>query len=187
MPYIYGQLLNAQIENSTGSPASGGTPSGRMYLDVTSTSNSVPYLHDGTAYRQIVLLNGVGGATGGSATPATGYGTYTPTLTNTTNIGASTASVCNWKRLGNMVIVSGTVAVTQTGTGSVLKMSLPTTTANFTAVSQAGGSGVIVTGTTLGAVAINAISGAQLVQFYFPAEASSSSAVYAFSFMYQVQ
>jgi hypothetical protein len=54
-------------------------------------------------------------------------GTYTPTLTNTTNIAASTARKCQWMRVGNTVTVSGTatVQVTSGFAASLLGISLP--------------------------------------------------------------
>lgn len=50
MPHIYGQLLNAQMENSSGNPASGGTPTGRVYLDITNVSAAVPKFYNGTSW-----------------------------------------------------------------------------------------------------------------------------------------
>jgi len=53
-------------------------------------------------------------------------GTYTPTLTNTTNVAASTAFQCQWMRVGNVVTVSGRVSVDPTAAGAtVLGISLP--------------------------------------------------------------
>lgn len=54
-------------------------------------------------------------------------GTYTPTLTNSTNISSSTANPCQYLRVGNTVVVSGAVALTFTSSGvqSVLGISLP--------------------------------------------------------------
>ena len=71
-------------------------------------------------------------------------GTYTPTLTNTTNIDASTAYACQYLRVGNTVTVSGRVEVDATvGTTSTdLGMSLPIAS-NFTAAEQLGGTGVV--------------------------------------------
>ena len=52
--------------------------------------------------------------------------TYTPTLTNTTNIAASTAYVCQYMRVGNTVTVSGRVDIDPTATGAtLLGISLP--------------------------------------------------------------
>lgn len=56
-----------------------------------------------------------------------GSGTYTPTLTNVTNIAASTAYVCQFMRVGNVVTVSGRVDIDIT-TASIaceLGISLP--------------------------------------------------------------
>ncbi len=53
-------------------------------------------------------------------------GTYTPTLTNVTNITTSTAYKFQWMRVGNVVTVSGRVNIQNTATGaSELGISLP--------------------------------------------------------------
>lgn len=54
-------------------------------------------------------------------------GTYTPTLTNTANISASTAYKSQWMRVGNVVTVSGKVDITGTITltSTTLGISLP--------------------------------------------------------------
>jgi hypothetical protein len=53
-------------------------------------------------------------------------GTYTPTLTNTTNVAASSAFGCQYMRVGSVVTVSGRVSIDPTATGRiVLGMSLP--------------------------------------------------------------
>lgn len=73
-------------------------------------------------------------------------GTYTPTLTNTTNLDASTAFPARWIRVGNEVFVSGTVQVDATALAqSELGISLPIAS-NFAASTDcsgaAGGSSV---------------------------------------------
>lgn len=50
MAHMYSQLLNAQFENSVGAPTSGGTPLGRIYLDITSTTLAVAKVFNGTSY-----------------------------------------------------------------------------------------------------------------------------------------
>jgi hypothetical protein len=53
-------------------------------------------------------------------------GTYTPTLTNTTNLDASAAFVTQYMRVGSVVTVSGKVNMDPTATGNtILGMSLP--------------------------------------------------------------
>jgi hypothetical protein len=69
-------------------------------------------------------------------------GTYTPTLTNGTNVAASVSSVFSYARVGSMVTVVGSVNIDPTATGTLteLGISLPIAS-NF---SQAGdGSGSI--------------------------------------------
>lgn len=62
----------------------------------------------------------------GQALTALNWNTYTPTLTNTTNLSASTAYVCHWKRVGTVVTVAGRFDADPTAAGAVLMgMSLP--------------------------------------------------------------
>jgi hypothetical protein len=67
-------------------------------------------------------------------------GTYTPTLSNTTNVAASTAFACQYMRVGNTVTVSGTVTIdpTSAGAATLLGISLPIAS-NFTAQEQCAG------------------------------------------------
>lgn len=88
----------------------------------------------------VVQHNSTGGLQGGTANQfyhltatqqalvATGFSstTYTPTLTNVTNLSASTAHSSQWIQLGTTVIVSGQVEADPVGAGStVLGISLP--------------------------------------------------------------
>jgi hypothetical protein len=59
------------------------------------------------------------------------WGTYTPTLTNSSNIDASTAYQCQWNRVGNVVTVSGKVDIDPASatTLTVLGISLPVASA----------------------------------------------------------
>jgi len=53
-------------------------------------------------------------------------GTYTPTITNSTNVAASVASLARWMKVGNKVSVTGLVEIDPTSTGdTVIKLSLP--------------------------------------------------------------
>jgi hypothetical protein len=73
-------------------------------------------------------LHNNAGAVTGTATQYIASGTYTPTLTNVTNVAASTARVCQWIRVGNVVTVSGGVDIDTTtagGTATELGLSLP--------------------------------------------------------------
>src|SRR5512146_1384466 len=69
-------------------------------------------------------------------------GTYTPTLTNTTNIANSIAGVCMYFRVGDVVHVAGRVVIDATATGAILLgMSLPIAS-NLTALADLGGVGM---------------------------------------------
>ena len=66
-------------------------------------------------------------------------GTYTPSLTNGASMTASTAYLCQWSRVGNLVTVSGKADVTMSSsTGSALSLTLPVAS-NFANNGQAGG------------------------------------------------
>lgn len=66
-------------------------------------------------------------------------GTYTPTLTNVTNLAASTAYQCQFMRIGNTVTVSGRVDVDPTAIGATaLGISLPIAS-NFGATEDCAG------------------------------------------------
>jgi hypothetical protein len=68
------------------------------------------------------------------------HGTYTPTLTNATNVDSSTARLATYLRVGNSVTVSGQLDIdpTMTATATLLGISLPIAS-NFSTAFQAGG------------------------------------------------
>jgi len=72
-------------------------------------------------------------------------GTWTPTLTNTTNLTASTAYSCQYLRIGSTVVCSGKFDADPTAAGScVLGMSLPVAS-NFTSANELGGTAFAAT------------------------------------------
>jgi hypothetical protein len=79
-------------------------------------------------------------ATRGGTGASNATQTYTPTLTNVANVAASTAQVCQYFRVGNMVTVCGQLSIdpTTTATLTTLGISLPIAS-NFTTAFQAGG------------------------------------------------
>lgn len=122
------------------SPAGGETPKdGDNYI--RSLSSFVALLRDKLNGTSSATLSGatLSGSLTLTATNLTS-GTYTPTLSNTTNIASSTARQCQWLRVGNVVTVSGTVTVqTTAGTGaSLLGISLPVASAFTTAYQLSG-------------------------------------------------
>lgn len=112
-------------------------------------------------------------------------GTYTPTLTNTTNITSSSASVCQYTKIYSTVVVSGQVTVAATAIGAcVLKVTLPTAS-NFTSSAQAAG---VLSTTTSGGTAHGAVLAGvtdDMFEFRFTAT-STATTTYSFTVTYQI-
>ena len=151
-----GGTVRYQLNNSTGSQS-------LTLPDNTATASNIT-ISGGADMLLFNTTNGaekltIGSGTSGSTvqisadtlkfnTGAISDGTWTPTLTNTLNVGASTSYQCNYMRVGNTVTVSGRVDIDATATGSViLEMSLPIAS-NFTAFENAGGTGASTINTT---------------------------------------
>lgn len=102
-------------------------------------------------------------------------GTYTPTLTNTTNVSSSTAYQCQYLRVGSVVTVSGMVGITATagaGTFTVLRMSLPISS-NVSAIENLGGTHNQSTGSENQGV-VYAATAAHLAEFAYAAVSTSA-------------
>jgi hypothetical protein len=112
--------------------------------------------------------------------------TYTPSLTNVTNVTASTAFSCQYTRIGNVVTVSGKVNIDPTAaaaTPAELGMSLPIAS-NFTAEEQCGGTAVSEIASTY-PVRILADAVNNRASFKFLAGTTSNDS-YSFTFTYQI-
>lgn len=106
------------------------------------TAEQLVVTKDGRIYAKSIHNNA--GAMTGTTNQYIGSGTYTPTLTNVTNVGASTAYACQWMRVGNVVTVSGKVdidAALAASTATELGVSLPIAS-NFAAEENLGGDAV---------------------------------------------
>lgn len=80
---------------------------------------------DGRVYGT-ALHNNAGSVTG-TTNQHIASGTYTPTLTNISNVDSSTPRQCQWTRVGNVVCVSGEIDIDPTSldTNTRLRISLP--------------------------------------------------------------
>jgi hypothetical protein len=135
--FLMPRMTNTQM-TSISSPATG--------LQVFNTTDSSLYVYRGTTGGWSAL----GG--GGSATS----GTYTPTITNGTNISSTNQYEMRWYRIGDRIFVQGAVGINATAIGSAyFRISLPTAS-NLTGqwddlsgsvVSAGAGTGVITAGT----------------------------------------
>lgn len=111
-------------------------------------------------------------------------GTYTPSLTNGTNVAASTAYPCQYLRVGNTVTVSGKVAIDATAAAAMeLGISLPIAS-NFANDYECAGIGIaIVTGEDAAYIKADAANNrASLNQ----AKADTSNHDHYFTFTYSV-
>jgi hypothetical protein len=114
-------------------------------------------------------------------------GTYTPTLTNTTNIGTSTPYVTGYFRVGNSVTVYGKVDIDATAAGGAateLQMSLPIST-NMASEEDLGGSATSDAVASLNAK-IKADATTDRASFVFKALSITNDS-YSFSFTYQIK
>lgn len=123
--------------------------------------------------------------------PTLAHGTYTPTLTNQTNVGSSVAYISQYSRVGNTVTVSGKVDITCIANSTVteLRLSLPIATV-FTADQQL--AGVANPGDVVGAGASGAYCRAELGGStcrlrYVCGTNATTSRTWFFHFTYRIQ
>lgn len=135
-----------------------------------------------------VVNGGTGASTAGTARTNLGFsdGTYTPTLTNTTNITASTANVTNYYKIGSMVTVAGQVAIQATAAGAiVLKMSLPVSS-NFASSPNAAGTISAITSGKIASGGVLANTATKEFEIRIPNVPDTTNINYSFSFTYQI-
>lgn len=113
-------------------------------------------------------------------------GTWTPTLTNGSNVAASTANVCQYQRVGSIVTFSGTVQVDPTAatTLTVIGLSLPIASA-FTAATNLAGAGSCAALATDPAILVQADATNDRMQLT-AVPGSASNATWYFSGSYRV-
>lgn len=112
-------------------------------------------------------------------------GTYTPTLSNISNVSASAAYVCQWMRVGATVTVSGRLAIDpiSTGTDTHLGISLPIAS-SFGNNEECGGTASCPSVSNY-AVPITANTSTDTAQLWFLSTDTSNKDMY-FSFTYQI-
>ena len=134
-------------------------------LSISSTAVTAPSASDGNVYS----------------------GTYTPTLTNVTNVAASTAYKCQYMRVGNVVTVSGAVSIRPTSSSgdTQLTMSIPVGGSTISGTRWAGGTFSLFTAALTEPGVICGRSGILGVIFRFQSN-STSDREYNFSFTYSI-
>ena len=122
---------------------------GDMYFDIYATGAGTAKFRFTAGGSEKATIDDLGAAvflsvsTGNGAVELYPSGTYTPTLTNVANVGASTAYSCQYHRVGDIVHVSGKVDVDPTTTLVLtqLGISLPIAS-NFANANECAGTAV---------------------------------------------
>lgn len=127
----------------------------------------------------------IGNGTGQTIFARTQNGTYTPTLSNATNVAASTVYALSWFRVGNTVTVSGVIDidVTTLSAQTDFDLSLPVAS-NFTLLQDAGGSAVCESANQGFSIQANAIT--KTFRFRGIPSASAANVRYGFIASYRV-
>ena len=139
-------------------------------------------------FRSIVVSGGISSTLNANditlTVPTLSSGTYTPTLTNVANIAASSSYPARWNRVGNMITVSGRVAIDPSSNNqdTILGMSLPVAS-NLVNLEDVAGTAVCpeVSGQS---ACINADTASDRASLRF---VSGSSAAHDFYYIYQYE
>ena len=148
---------------------------------------------EGLAWSQdlgILAVVGAGGATSMVATSAfpnrwDGSGVYTPVLTNTANVAASTSARCQWSRKGRVVTVSGQLTIDPTTTlvATELGISLPIP-CTFSNSSELGGTACAIVVNEQAGIVADTVNGRASLK-YLPTDIAAR--VFAFHFSYSIR
>lgn len=144
---------------------------------------SLQYVDTNQAAGKVLTSDGSGNATWQTAPGVPTEGTYTPTLTNGTNVAASTAYVTSYTQIGNWVHVFGEVSIDATAAATIseLDMSLPIASL-FTNTYEVAGTAAFEDGT---AVQIKGETGGNKARFRFtPVTATNNTYSFHFSYIY---
>jgi len=146
-------------------------------------SNGLNITPDGRLYG--TALHNNAGAVTGATNQYIASGTYTPTLTNVTNVAASTARLCTWLRVGNSVRVWGQLDIDLTTTllASEIGVSLPIASALTTAYQLAGTANALASQSNWG---IQADAANDRAQFKATGIVPVTNDTYTFDFGYEV-
>lgn len=123
-------------------------------------------------------------AVAGNTIPALASGTYTPTLSGVANVASSSAAVCQFMRIGDVVTVSGkiTIAATALLTSTSIGISLPVAS-SFANDFQCGGTGAPIGVNSAGPIYADATN--DRAEFNY-VSADTTSRAFHFSFTYRV-
>lgn len=171
-----------------GTPASNRIPTKFSFLTAAGVSDDdlsekFAVRADGRVYG--TALHDNSGVVTGTTNQYIASGTYTPTLTNDTNVTGSGAFACQWMRVGNVVTVSGRLNIdpTTTALGTTLGISLPIAS-NFVLIGDCGGAGSSANVPNAWAIGGNLVSDrADMVGV--PTDISNQTVFFSFTYLVQ--
>jgi hypothetical protein len=181
-----GAGLNLGIENSAGGDLATGTSAYAAVIASPPASRSLQFATTNTVR---LTIDAAGAATFSSTLGINGTannvtsGTYTPTLTNVLNVsGASNVGDAQYKRIGNIVTVYGSVSFTMSASGNCeIDISLPIAS-NFSASTQAHGMGVTFKTNCTNAVVSSDATNDRVSLTFVANSADTSDFRYSFSY-----
>ena len=123
-------------------------------------------------------------AAAGNTIPVLSNGTYTPTLTGVANVASSSAAVCQYMRVGDVVTVSGKITIQATAllTSTSIGISLPVAS-SFANDFQCGGTGAPIGANSAGPIYADATN--DRAEFNY-VSADTTSRAFHFTFSYRV-
>lgn len=122
---VYVDALNLRVGINTNTPSKSLDIVGTLGVSAGTLLSSTLLVSGASTFNNTTQFNGNMTFNGNPSGTIEG-GTYTPTLTNTTNVAASTSAQCNYMRIGNQVTVSGRISIDPTAAvATLLEISLP--------------------------------------------------------------
>lgn len=160
-------------------------PAGSTGSTQNALINGIVLTGDGRLYGS-ALHNNTGAVTG-TTNQYVASGTYTPTVTAVTNCTATSSGVCQWIRVGNVVTVSGVVAIDPTAATTFTSVGISLPIASNFATNASECSGVAANANFLGySGAITADFTNDRAQLDFTVGTDVSNQAWSFTFTYVV-
>ncbi len=185
-----GQIRFGQSRTNSGMISYDGAVEGALHIDNTNNDATAPIRFrvrtSGTPL-EALTIQGTGNVSvgvGGTLLAIISTGSYTPALTNGTNVAASTVYALQYYRIGNLIHVFGMVDIdpTSAGASSEIDFSLPIASA-LTADGDVAGSASSTTGDG-GAVFADTVNDRMQIMFV---PSSTANVAWTFTFAYVVK
>lgn len=163
-----------------------GTTTPTQLFQVAGATGTVSITDDGRIYGTAIHNNA--NSVSGPTNQYICSGTYTPTITNGTNISATTAYKCQWMRVGNVVTVSGRIDIDITTTllANSLNITLPINS-NFTEFTSAGGTANSAQFDQTSNISLMAQPFGSVVQFLWTGQTDTNNRAFFFTFTYLIE